>query len=183
MAYCVQPVGSITTYANYTLTGILPITITAATFLSVNTAIPTATNDPGYIYTPAPLIPTASGTIPDCYQYSNADNYTTLCRDLLGSYSICFKQLLDWDPSLDTDKYNYTLSLNNSYCVLQYSTGKYKSTSPRQAINILMNSETSEWTTSNCWPIITTESSTVSNYNCFGIINSLGTPSGTFAHA
>ncbi|KAL4749618.1 hypothetical protein BDW72DRAFT_194649 [Aspergillus terricola var. indicus] len=137
VAYCVQPV--------------------------VNNAIPTATNDPGYIYTSAPMMPTAPGTIPDCYRYANADNYTTLCRYILGSYGISFEQLLDWNPSLDTDKYSCTLSLGNSYCVLQYE----NSTDP----------ETSERTTSNCWPINATESSTVSNCNCFGIVDGLGAPS------
>lgn len=50
---------------NKAIVGILPITVTSATFPSVNIVIPTATNNTIYIYTPALLMPTASGTIPN----------------------------------------------------------------------------------------------------------------------
>lgn len=93
-AYCVQPVGSITSYPNYTITGVLPITVTPATFSSVNTAIPTSTNDPGYAYTAPALLPTASGTISGCYEYGNPANYTTLCRFYAGLNGISTDQLL-----------------------------------------------------------------------------------------
>lgn len=43
-----------------------------------------------------------------------------LCRDLLGLYGISFEKLVDWNLSLDKDKYNCTVFLSNSYCVKQY---------------------------------------------------------------
>ncbi|KAB8227370.1 uncharacterized protein BDW43DRAFT_247217 [Aspergillus alliaceus] len=151
-AYCVKPVGSITSYPNYTVTGVLPITVTPATFPSVNTAIPTRTNDPGYEYIEPTLLPPAPGTIPDCYLYQNPPHFTKLCRDLAWDNNISGEDLAKWNPSLEKDMANCTLTSTYSYCV------KYK------------NSASTDYT-SYCLPIDATEAGTVSNCNCFTSID------------
>ncbi|KAJ6107455.1 hypothetical protein N7523_008778 [Penicillium sp. IBT 18751x] len=102
-AYCVKAVGSITNYPNYTVTGVLPITITPVNFTYVNTAIPTATSDTGYEYTRTPLLPTALGTISGYYDYENPSNYTSQCVDMAAGYGIPMKQLVAWNPSLENN--------------------------------------------------------------------------------
>lgn len=119
-AYCVRPVGSLTSYPNYTITGILPITVSPAIFSSVSTAIPTSTNDPGYKYIEPPLLPTAPDTIPGCYLYQNPPYFTTLCRDLALDNDISGEDLLEWNPSLAKDMANCTLTSTYSYCVKKY---------------------------------------------------------------
>ncbi|KAJ5426043.1 hypothetical protein N7465_001113 [Penicillium sp. CMV-2018d] len=153
-AYCVQPVGSITSYPNYTISGVLPITVTPVSFSAVNTAIPTITRDPGYIYTPTALLPTASGTIPDCYEYENPFN-TTPCRYLAWDHEISTDQLFAWNPSLDTNISTCTLDPAHSYCVLQYQN----------------STDSSILSETNCLPINATESDTVANCNCFGMVD------------
>ncbi|KAE8353839.1 hypothetical protein BDV28DRAFT_132335 [Aspergillus coremiiformis] len=118
--YCVRPVGSIATYPNYTVTGVLPITVPPATFPSVNTAIPTSTNNPGFIYTPPPLLPTAAGTIPGCYEYANPNEDLIRCRDFAGVNDVSPDQLFAWNPSLERNVSTCTLQLDHSYCVKQY---------------------------------------------------------------
>jgi hypothetical protein len=61
------------------VTRVLPISVTPVNFTNVNTNIPTAISDPSYVYTGAALLPTASGTILDCYDYENPSNYTSEC--------------------------------------------------------------------------------------------------------
>ncbi|OGM50928.1 hypothetical protein ABOM_000718 [Aspergillus bombycis] len=153
-AYCVRPVGSITSYPNYTITGVLPITVPPATFSSVNTAIPTSTNDPGYEYIEPPLLPTAPGTIRDCYLYQNSPSFTTLCRDLARDNDVSGEDLAEWNPSLEKDMANCTLTSTYSYCVKKYE-----------------NSTSTEDISSYCLPIDATEAGTVSNCNCFTSID------------
>lgn len=119
-AYCVKAVGSITSYPNYTVTGVLPITVAPVNFTYVNTVIPTATSDPGYEYTGPALLPTASGTIPGCYEYENPSNYTSQCVDLASGYGISMKQLVAWNPSLVNNATTCNLNMANSYCILRY---------------------------------------------------------------
>lgn len=69
VAYCVQPVGTITTYSGYTYTSSALITVPAATFPSVNTAITIPGNNPGYVAT-SPLsvaAPSATDKIMSSY--------------------------------------------------------------------------------------------------------------------
>ena len=125
-AYCAKPVGSITNYPNYTLIGVLPITVTPATFASVNTDIPTTTSYPGFVYTEPTQLPTAPDTLSGCFEYANPSNITNLCRDLATDYEISMEQLVEWNPSLSNNKSICTLKMTYSYCVLEYanSTGK-----------------------------------------------------------
>ena len=127
-AYCVKPVGSLTSYANYTITGFLPITVTPVTFSSVNTDIPTTTSYPGFVYTEPAQLPTAPDTLSGCYEYANPSNNTVLCRDLATDYEISMDQLVEWNPSLSNNVSTCTLSLTYSYCVLEYSnsTGEWE---------------------------------------------------------
>ncbi|KNG89016.1 hypothetical protein ANOM_002404 [Aspergillus nomiae NRRL 13137] len=153
-AYCVRPVGSITNYPNYTTTGVLPTTVPPATLSSVNTAIPTSTNDPGYEYIEPPLLPTAPGTIPDCYLYQNPPYFATLCRDLARENEIPSEDLAEWNPSLEKDMANCTLTSTYSYCVKKYE-----------------NSTLPEDISTYCLPTDATELGTVSNCNCFTSID------------
>ncbi|KAK4932066.1 hypothetical protein LTR66_015998 [Elasticomyces elasticus] len=127
-AYCVKPVGSLTSYANYTITGFLPITVTPATFSSVNTDIPTTTSYPGFVYTEPAQLPTAPDTVSGCYEYANPSNNTVLCRDLATDYEISMDQLVEWNPSLTNNVSTCTLTMTYSYCVLEYSnsTGEWE---------------------------------------------------------
>jgi hypothetical protein len=102
------------------VTGVLPISVTPVNFTNVNTDIPTATSDPGYVYTGAALLPTASGTIPDCYDYENPSNYTSECVAMATFWGITMKQIVTWNPSLVNNASTCELSMENSYCILRY---------------------------------------------------------------
>lgn len=154
-AYCVRPVGSITSYPNYTISGVLPITVTPVSLPSVNTAIPTSTRDPGFVYNTDPVLPTAPGTIPDCYMYEDASNWTKPCRFLAWSNGITTDELFAWNPSLERNVSTCVLDQSHSYCVLQYQNSSQSS----QSFGISL-----------CWPINATEPNTVSNCDCFGIV-------------
>ncbi|KAJ5181992.1 hypothetical protein N7449_012139 [Penicillium cf. viridicatum] len=129
-AYCVKPVGSLTSYAKYTVTGVLPITVTPVTFSSVNTDIPTTTSYPGFVYTEPAQLPTAPYTLLGCYEYANPSNNTVLCRDFATDYEISMDQdqLVEWNPSLSNNVSTCTLTMTYSYCVLEYSnsTGEWE---------------------------------------------------------
>ncbi|KAJ5136402.1 hypothetical protein N7448_004956 [Penicillium atrosanguineum] len=159
-AYCVKAVGSITSYPNYTVTGVLLITITPVNFTYVNTAIPTATSDPGYEYTGTPLLPTASGTISGCYDYENPSNYTSQCVDMAAGYGISMKQLVAWNLSLENNASTCNLNMANSYCILRYEN----------------STASTEDTDITCWPITATETGTASNCNCFTLIDMSDSP-------
>lgn len=118
-AFCVAPVGSITTYASYPITTPL-FTVTSATFSSVDTSIPTTTSDPGYIYTPT-YLPTAPGTLTDCADYRDYGNSTfaNSCRYLAFAYHVTTDQLMEWNPSLSTNVSTCALQPGYSYCVVQ----------------------------------------------------------------
>ncbi|CAG8067040.1 unnamed protein product [Penicillium salamii] len=151
-AYCVKPVGSITSYPNYTATGVLPITVTPVTFTYVNTNVPSATSDPGYVVTGTALLPTASGTIPDCYDYENPSNYTSQCVQMASDYGISMSQLVSWNPSLVNNASTCTLDMASSYCILRYENS---------------TASTEDTDTDYCLPINATEAGTASNCNCF----------------
>jgi hypothetical protein len=130
-SYCVAPVGSITTYASYPITTPL-FTVTPATFSSVDTSIPTATSDPGYIYTPT-YYPTAPSTKADCATYRNYTDTTNIifdttdtmitmlnsCKYVALAYQVTTDQLMEWNPSLSTNASTCALQPGYSYCVLE----------------------------------------------------------------
>ncbi|KAJ5436947.1 hypothetical protein N7445_007832 [Penicillium cf. griseofulvum] len=126
-AYCVAAVGSITTYISYPVTTPL-FTVTSATFASVDTSIPTTTNDLGYIYVPT-YLPTAPDTLTDCVAYRDYSN-TTLSNSCI-----------------------YKVSITSGYLAQLKLTKK--------------TATTDSDSTSLCLGINATESTTVSNCNCF----------------
>ncbi|GIC84370.1 uncharacterized protein Aud_000186 [Aspergillus udagawae] len=153
-AYCVAPVGAITTYSGYTVTGgWATITVPTASFPSVNTAIPTSTGDPGYLYVPV-YLPTAPGTIEGCDKYQNYSDYGDLssCTWVAEISELTTDQLLEWNPSLSSNLTTCALQPGYSYCVQRYA----NQTSPGDADP-----------SSNCLSVNTIEPGTVSNCNCF----------------
>ncbi|GKZ21588.1 hypothetical protein AbraCBS73388_007489 [Aspergillus brasiliensis] len=146
-AYCVAPVGPLTTYSGYPVTTPF-IVITSATFPSVNTAIPTASSHPGYVATSS-LLPTASGTVADCTTYRNYDDTNGLndCSYIAAAEGVTTDELLAWNPSLPAT--NCVFQSGNSYCV--YRTNATPDTDE----------------TSYCLPTNATEPGTISACNCF----------------
>lgn len=116
-AYCVQAVGTITTYPGYPKT-VPRIIVTPATFPSVYMGIPTTTSDPGYTATYS-YLPTASGTVNNCTEYRNYDTKNNLngCSFVVGAYSIDMDDFLAWNPSLSPDMSTCHLQPGYSYCV------------------------------------------------------------------
>ncbi|KAF2460035.1 hypothetical protein BDY21DRAFT_419731 [Lineolata rhizophorae] len=138
-AYCVAPVGSISTYTNYT--GGSPVTgdctgafgpsscyndmatLTDVPFIEPNaTWGPIATGSSSSWVSPTPE-PTAPGTISGCKLYaeyeeaSNADIEASIntCRSVASFYGSTVELLLEWNPSLSEDDCN--LEKGSSYCV------------------------------------------------------------------
>ncbi len=72
VAYCVEPVRNLATYSGYTTSAEPTITISSATFSTVNTVISTAISDGGYIAISS-LLSKASETIDGCKTYRNHD--------------------------------------------------------------------------------------------------------------
>ncbi|KAL4795601.1 hypothetical protein BDV19DRAFT_378800 [Aspergillus venezuelensis] len=147
-AYCVAPVGDISTYSNYPVTTPL-FTVPLATFSSVDTQISTSTSGSERTYTPTAM-PLAEGTLEDCEQYQDYDpDYPEFncCTRVARSMDVTTDQLLEWNPSLSSDMSTCALQPGYRYCKIQ----DYAS-SP-------------SW--DGCLPINATESTTVSNCNCF----------------
>ncbi|CAG8272011.1 unnamed protein product [Penicillium salamii] len=71
-AYCIAVVRDISTYSDYLVTTPL-FTMTTASFPAVDTSIPMAISDLGYIYTPI-YLPTTSETLTDYERYANYNN-------------------------------------------------------------------------------------------------------------
>ncbi|KAJ5656875.1 hypothetical protein N7507_008825 [Penicillium longicatenatum] len=120
-AYCIAAVGDINTYSGYPVTTPL-FTVTTASFPAVDTSIPTATSDPGFVYTPT-YLPTAPDTLTNCQRYANYDT-------------------------------TYNLNSCNSY-----TTGSDDTSSSDSGPGSL------------CLSLNATESTTVSNCNCFTGVN------------
>ncbi|KAL7622002.1 hypothetical protein AAE478_007503 [Parahypoxylon ruwenzoriense] len=123
VAYCVAPVGDITTYPGYpTTTRSGPwatITVPPVTFDPVNTAITTPMGDPGYEATRS-LLPTASGTTQDCAEYRNFDGENpdlNACGYVAYAYDATVEQLREWNPSLADGAGECALQAGFSYCV------------------------------------------------------------------
>ena len=121
--YCVQAVGSISTYSGYpgatTTTPIVP---------DQATDLPAANLTDNYHNT-QPIILIANETRVDCsdYIWLNSTTNTSLadCWQLSLTYGITAEQFILWNPSLDANQnstngtYDYpcTLSASSSYCV------------------------------------------------------------------
>lgn len=121
-AYCVQAVGSISTYSGYSVKG---PAITLSTPLS--TSSPTSTSSQPFTGTVATgsALPTASGTITNCYSYRNytSEGRTTTntsislndCAYIAYSYNVEISDLEAWNPSLSNS--SCSLQPGFSYCV------------------------------------------------------------------
>ncbi|RDW70885.1 uncharacterized protein DSM5745_08396 [Aspergillus mulundensis] len=131
-----------------------PNTVTSATFSSVDADIPTATSDPGFIYTPPPLPSKAPGTISDCYEYDATSFDDVSCYYLALDHNVPFADLVEWNPSLENNQVSCTLSSAYSYCVKKYEN------------STVTDNETM------CLSIEATEDGTASNCNCFTYVNS-----------
>ncbi|KAI7205540.1 hypothetical protein KC316_g171 [Hortaea werneckii] len=153
-AYCVKAVGDIASYSGYTPSGGASITVPRATFSSVNTAIITAT-PVGYSFTQS-LMPTASGTIEGCTDYSNHNasaNRSGDCRYIAFAWQISTSQLIEWNPSLDSDLSICSLQDGRSYCVGQEGV-------------------VSDNTPTSCQPVDSSDilDGTISKCNCFASV-------------
>jgi hypothetical protein len=114
-SYCIEPVGSITNYSGYPVT--TPrITVTPASFPSVNTGIPTSSSNPGFVATWA-YLPHASGTPKNCQNYQNYTKGLDDCRDVAGLWDIDTAKLVSWNPSLSTNQTLCHVKPGLSYCV------------------------------------------------------------------
>ena len=129
--------GDIHTYPGYTATSSPIITVPPVTFSSVNTAIPTATGDPGFLFTSS-LLPAAPDTIAGCDTYQNYDDSTGFesdCSYIAFAYQINTDELLEWNPSLSSNLSTCSLQSGYSYCVEQTNTtSKFRGTSIRARI-------------------------------------------------
>ena len=117
VAYCVAPVGDITTYPGYT--GGPSTTFTRPSTTTTPIELPTET-----------LNPHAPGTLEDCSKYVNHYNtskYTEYlgwqpwmaernsCGTICGKYQISRDDLITWNPSIKED--DCYLAEGYSYCV------------------------------------------------------------------
>ncbi|TPX15256.1 uncharacterized protein E0L32_004533 [Thyridium curvatum] len=124
VAYCVAPVGDILTYSGHpkpTQSGPwATLTVPTASYPPVNTEITTTKGDPGYVATTS-LLPTASGTVPECPVYRNFNaNQSDLnaCGYVAYAYGVTVDQLQQWNPSLGGgDGSACALQKGFSYCV------------------------------------------------------------------
>jgi hypothetical protein len=118
-AYCIAAVGDISTYSSYPTTTPL-FTVTTASFPSVNTSIPAATSNPGYIYIPR-YLPTAPGTLSGCKFYRDYDDSMfnlNSCKVIALLYEVTTDNFLAWNPSLDSNMTTCSLQPGYSYCTI-----------------------------------------------------------------
>ena len=131
IAYCVQPVGSISTYPGYPTTTQW-LTLPPQTTRTFTT--PTQSILPSYTGTLSETsqLPTASGTIPGCFVYRNSQdwdisdptlNATVInsCEYIAYAYDAEVSEIVTWNPSLRAE--NCTLQTGFSYCVQKSNTG------------------------------------------------------------
>ncbi|MCJ1245494.1 hypothetical protein MMC30_002698 [Trapelia coarctata] len=118
-AYCVEAVGSISTYSGYSATGFL-ITLTTA---SATLDPPTTASTPyAGTFTPVPMLPTAPGSLPNCDTYRNyvdvggsTTNALNECAYIAYAYGVQVSDLETWNPSLSNE--SCCLQPGYSYCV------------------------------------------------------------------
>ncbi|KAJ5588268.1 hypothetical protein N7537_010946 [Penicillium hordei] len=162
-AYCIAAVGDISTYSGYPVTTPL-FTVTTASFPAVDTSIPTASSDPGFVYTPT-YLPTAPDTLTNCQRYANYDNTTynlNSCKWVAWMNEVTTADFLDWNPSLNTNLSLCAMQPGYSYCAIlnsSYTTGSDDTSSSDSGLGSL------------CLSLNATESTTVSNCNCFTGVN------------
>ncbi|KAL4943095.1 hypothetical protein BDV06DRAFT_234966 [Aspergillus oleicola] len=152
-AYCIAPVGTITSYFGYPVT--MPfISITSATFPSVTITMSTPTT--GYVATSS-VMPTASGMLSNCTDYRNYDSTNNLnnCRYIAFAEGIALSDFLDWNPSLQST--DCVLEAGYSYCVGNGSD---------PCTERLPDADTSAGS-SYCLDLDATEPGTISTCNCF----------------
>ncbi|KAL4739523.1 hypothetical protein BDV11DRAFT_169938 [Aspergillus similis] len=144
-AYCVAPVGTISSYSGYPVTSPW-ISITSATFPSVTVTMSTPTT--GYVATRS-VMPTASGTLSNCTDYRNYDSAgdRNNCSYVAFAEAIDLSDFLDWNPSLPST--DCILQAGYSYCV---GNGGDSSTGTDS---------------SYCLDLNATEAGTISTCNCF----------------
>ncbi|KAI1378547.1 hypothetical protein F4677DRAFT_465700 [Hypoxylon crocopeplum] len=157
VAYCVAPVGDITTYPGHpTPTHSGPwvaVTVSALPDPPVDTDIKTTTGDPGYVAT-ASLLPTAAGTVPNCAVYRNFNannNDLNACGYVAHAHGVTVEQLRQWNPSLGgSGSSDCALQSGFSYCVESTRSG-----------------DTDPQTPDTCLDLNATEPGTVENCTCF----------------
>ncbi|KAG6235034.1 hypothetical protein E4U25_005314 [Claviceps purpurea] len=120
ISYCVRPVGNIETYPGYTTTA------PATTFTrpaSTTSFVPSPIEFP-------PLLPRASGTIDDCFEYENAFDARSGLKDLAAGnacyswsriYDVTVEELIEWNPSLNATD-SCVLQAGHSYCIRKWHT-------------------------------------------------------------
>ncbi|KAI6854519.1 hypothetical protein KC323_g8775 [Hortaea werneckii] len=121
VSYCVFPVGDIASYSGFEAPTTLSITVSPATFSSVDTAVPSATNHPDLDFVFQNL-PKAPGTIDDCTFHADHNDNTrdadsNSCTAVASAWDIELEDLLDWNPSLSTDQEACATQPGRSYCV------------------------------------------------------------------
>jgi hypothetical protein len=125
IAYCVQPVGDISTYPNYTSSGGgLKIHVPTASFPPFHpTATPTTPPSEPFIYTPS-YLPHAPGTRLNCGLYANYDDggrknarVVNKCEDVASLYGMTLAELQSRNPSLASNESDCVLQKGYSYCV------------------------------------------------------------------
>ncbi|RMY22481.1 hypothetical protein D0866_11929 [Hortaea werneckii] len=132
VSYCVFPVGDIGSYSGYQAPPTLSITVPPATFPSVDTAVPSATNypDPDFVFQ---NLPKAPETADDCTFYADysenaRDADSNSCTAVASAWDIHLEDLLDWNPSLSTDQGTCAIQPGRGYCVQKSTTVLYAPT-------------------------------------------------------
>jgi hypothetical protein len=135
VSYCVFLVGDIKSYSGYQAPPTLSITVSPATFSSVNTAILSATNQPNPDFVFQNLLK-ASGTADDCTYYTDYVANTTdvslnSCTVVASSWDAELEDFLDWNPSLPRDGSTCALQPGHSYCAQKGETSTRSSVDSR----------------------------------------------------
>ncbi|KAL4958979.1 uncharacterized protein BDV14DRAFT_194147 [Aspergillus stella-maris] len=161
-AYCVAPVGTITSYSGYPVT--TPrISITSATFPSVTITMSTPTT--GYVATSSAM-PTVSGTLSNCTDYRNYDSVNNFndCRYVAFAESIELSDFLDWNPSLPST--DCVLEPGYSYCVGDGS-DPYAGTGAESTYCLGLNAtELGTISTCNCFTRVRGYQNSTTGYGC-----------------
>lgn len=119
-AYCVQAVGTITTYPGYS------VTVPSTSFTRP------ATTTTSYTVGASTVLPVAPGSVTGCAVSRDYYNSSTLdvfgrsygvsdvdfndCSNVAGTYGVTVEQLVTWNPSLDASACE--LKAGYSYCVI-----------------------------------------------------------------
>jgi hypothetical protein len=149
IAYCVEAVGYISMYANYTGGGAVEVScldasapsscfqdvsdLPSASLMAGNVTLPkyNRTTTPSQTIPTQTPLPTASGTIAGCSKYLNyqtvnstipdAEALVNSCSFVASSYGVSVSDLVSWNPSLNSNETLCALQSGYSYCVLSAS--------------------------------------------------------------